>query len=313
MFVATTTGKLFCLAGDDGHEVWRKPFEAAGPVFGAIILRDVNGDSTPDAIIAGGEGAVYAVSGATGTGLWTNTVEGRVESCVALGRAGTNEFVLIGGSGGTLAAFGLHRGELLWSVAIDTPLLLPPRFEELGGQPCVLLPTPKAPGDAHTLTAVSLTEHKATGVSAEFPRRLDLAGTGQTQSIVVAEDGTTCYDATGTNQLWRSDYLAIGAYTADLDGDGTLDLVFNNGPDEIVALSGKDGTLLGRIMLDAPTGRGFTLDDVDGDGNPDIVVGVAQYLRCFSLAGGRKCWSTTRRPSRATTPAASPWIPAIRT
>jgi len=290
VFVATTTGKLFCLAGDDGHEIWRKPFEAAGPVFGVIILRDVTGSGTPDAIIAGGEGAVYAVSGVTGTGLWTNNVEGRIESCVALGRIGTNEFVLVGGSGGTLAAFGLRRGELLWSVATDTPLLLPPRFEELGGQPCVLLPTPKAPGDARTLTAVSLTEHKITGVSAEFPRRLDLAGTGQTQSIVVADAGTTCYDSTGTNQLWRSDYLAIGAYTADLDGDGTLDLVFNNGPDEIVALSGKDGALLGRIMLDAPTGRGFTLDDVDGDGNPDIVVGVAQYLRCFSLAGGRKCW-----------------------
>ena len=291
VFVATTAGKLFCLAGDDGHEIWRKPFEAAGPVFGAIILRDVTGTGVPDAIIAGGAGAVYAVSGATGTGLWTNTVEGRIESCVALGRVGTNEFVLVGSSGGTLAAFGLRRGELLWNVATDTPLLLPPRFEELAGQPCVLLPTPKTPGDERTLTAVSLTEHKITGVSTEFPRRLDLAGTGQPQSIVVTVDGTTCYDATGTNQLWRSDYLAIGAYTADLDGDGTLDLVFNNGPNEIVALSGRDGSMIGRIMLDAPTGRGFTLDDVDGAGNPDIVVGVAQQLRCFSLAGGRKCWS----------------------
>jgi len=291
VFVATTAGKLYCLAGDDGHETWRKPFEAAGPVFGAIILRAIAGDSTPDAIIAGGEGAVYAVSGATGTGLWTNTVDGRIESCVALGRVGTNEFVLVGSSSGTLAAFGLRRGELLWTVATDTPLLLPPRFEELAGQPCVLLPTPTAPGDERTVTAVSLTDHKVTGVSAEFPRRLDLAGTGQPQTIVVTEDGTTCYDATGTNQLWRSDYLAIGAYTADLDGDGTLDLVFNNGPDEIVALSGRDGTVIGRIMLDAPTGRGFTLDDVEGDGSPDIVVGVAQYLRCFSLAGGRKCWS----------------------
>ena len=291
VFVATTAGKLFCLAGDDGHEIWRKPFEAAGPVFGAIILRDVNGDGVPDAIIAGGEGAVYAVSGVTGTGLWTNAVAGRIESCVALGRVGTNEFVLVGSAGGTLAAFGLRRGEALWNVATDTPLLLPPWFEELTGQPCVLLPTPKTPGDERTMTAVSLTEHKVVGVSGEFPRRLDLAGTGQLQTIVVTEDGTTCYDTTGKNQLWQSDYLAIGAYTVDLDGDGTLDLVFNNGPDEIVALSGKDGSLIGRIMLDAPTGRGFTLDDVDGDGHPDIVVGVAQQLRCFSLAGGRKCWS----------------------
>ena len=291
VFVATTAGKLFCLAGDDGHEIWPKPFEAAGPVFGAIILRDVNGDGQPDAIIAGGEGAVYAVSGATGSGLWTNTADGRIESCVALGRVGTNEFVLVGNADGMLTAIGLRRGESLWNVATETPLLLPPSFAELAGQPCVLLPTPKTPGDERTMTAVALTTHKVTGVSAEFPRQLDLAGTGQPQKIVVTDDGTTCYDATGTNQLWRSDYLAIGAYTADLDGDGTLDLVFNSGPAEIVALSGRDGTVLGHIMLDAPTGRGFTLDDVDGDGNPDIVVGVAQYLRCFSLAGGRKCWS----------------------
>ncbi|MEI8062452.1 MAG: PQQ-binding-like beta-propeller repeat protein, partial [Verrucomicrobiota bacterium] len=291
VFIATTAGKLFCLAGNDGHEIWRKPFEAAGPVFGAIISRDVAGNGTPDVIVASGEGAVYAVSGATGTGLWTNTIDGRIESCVALGRVGTNEFVLVGSSSGTLAAFSLRRGELLWSVATETPLLLPPRFETLAGQPCVLLPTPKTPGDGRTLMAVSLTDHKVIGVNAEFPRRLDLTGTGQLQTLVVTETDTTCYDATGTNQVWQSDYLAIGAYTADMNGDGTLDLVFNNGPDEIVILSGNDGLLIGRIVLDAPTGRGFTLDDVDGDGSPDIVVGVAQNLRCFSLAGGRKCWA----------------------
>ena len=290
IFVGTTAGKLFCLAGGDGHEVWRKPFDAGGPIYGAILLRDVNGDGTPDAIIGSGDGSVFAVSGVTGTGLWTNNVEGRIESAVALGRSGTNEVVLVGTSSMFLYCYSVARGELLWRAEAGAPLLFPPRFAELAGQPCALFPTPKSAGDNRTLTAISLTDHKVVGASDEFPQRFDLTGTGAPQQIVVTATGTTCFDATGTNQLWQSEYLAVGAYTADMDGDGTLDLVFNNGPDEIVALSGKDGSLIGRIKLDATTGRGLALDDVDRDGNPDIIVGVAQHLQCFSFTGGRKLW-----------------------
>ena len=290
IFVATTAGKLFCLAGNDGHEVWRKPFETGGPIYGAILLRDLNDTGTPDAIIGSGDGSVCAVSGKTGTGLWTNNVEGRIESAVALGRISSNEVVLVGTSASFLYCFGLQNGELLWRIETGAPLLFPPRFEEIAGQPCVLLPTPKTAGDSRTMTAVSLTEQKVVGVSDVFPQRIDFAGTGTPQQLVVTATGTSCYDATGTNRLWHSDYLAVGAYTADMDGDGTLDLVFNNGPDEIVALSGKDGALIGRIKLDATTGRGLALDDVVRDGTPDIIVGVAQHLQCFAFNGGRKLW-----------------------
>ena len=291
VFVATTAGKLFCLAGTDGHELWRWPFDAGSAIYGAILVRDLNGDGIPDAIIGAGNGLVAAINGATGTGVWTNNIDGRIESAIALGRIGTNEVVLVGTANEKLYCFDLRRGELLWQVEAGAPLLFPPRFEELAGEPCVLLPTPKSPGDNRTMTAISLTAHKVVGVSDEFPQRFDLTGAGATQAVVVTEAGTTCYAAGSTNPIWQSEYRAVGAYTADMNGDGVLDLVFNNGPDEIVALSGKDGTLLGRIKLDATTGRGFTLDDVLRDGAPAIIVGVAQHLQCFSLNGGRKLWS----------------------
>jgi outer membrane protein assembly factor BamB len=106
----------------------------------------------------------------------------------------------------------------------------------------------------------------------------------------MTDDGTTCFKNDGTNILWKSDFVAAGASYADMNGDGWFDLVFNNSPEELLCLSGRDGEALGRITLDASVGRGYTLEDVDRDGLPEICTGAGRRLYCFALFGGRKQW-----------------------
>lgn len=280
VLVATTAGKLYCLAGADGRPVWKQPFDAGGPIVGAILQHANN------LIVGAGNGNVAGISLTDGAALWTVTTRGRIES--TLGLAG--DFIYAGNASKTLFCIDPVKGEVVWNVNVGTPLVSPPRFEQFDNRPVVLLHTPKQPGDERTMTAVSLTDHKVLGVSDRYPRQIDLNGDGQLEQLTVTAAGTTCF--AGTNQLWQSEYFAVGAYTADMNGDGSLDLVFNNGPDELLVVSGHDGTLIGRIHLDAATGRGFALDDVDRDGAPDIICGVGQEIQRLALNGGRKRWVT---------------------
>ncbi|MEI6083791.1 MAG: PQQ-binding-like beta-propeller repeat protein [Verrucomicrobiota bacterium] len=280
VLVATRAGKLYCLAGVDGRPVWPLPFDAGGAIVGPILLHDNT------VIIGAGNGNVAGISLADGTTNWVVTTRGRIESTLAL----TRDALYAGNVNKTLFCIDPVKGEVRWSVNVGVPLLFPPRFETFNGTPVILLPTPKQPGDERTMTAVSLTDHKVLGVSDRYPRQLDLNGDGVLEQLTVTAAGTTCF--AGTNQLWQSEYLAVGAYTADMNGDGTLDLVFNNGPDELLVIDGLDGKLIGRIHLDAATGRGFSLEDVDRDGMPDIISGVGAEIQCLSLNGGRKRWVT---------------------
>jgi outer membrane protein assembly factor BamB/predicted Ser/Thr protein kinase len=283
-------GKLYCINGRTGIQQWSHATN--GPILGPTLLHDVNSDGTLDAIFGSADGWVRAVSGNDGKELWKHQTKGKIESCLAWIRQDAQPVLLAGSSDGRLCVLNPGTGELLWEVNTGKPLLFPLRIEDIhrDGKLTALLPTPKSPADARTHTAVSLDERKVTGVSDTFPRWLDLDGDGQPEKIVVAEDSTTCFKADSTNVLWKSDFPAAAASFADMDGDGWLDFVFNNGSEELICLSGRDGASLGRITLDAGTGRGYTLEDMDRNGLPDICTGAGRRLYCFSLFGGRKEW-----------------------
>jgi hypothetical protein len=223
-----------------GQPVWN--LETHGAILGPALVRKGM------VFVGSADGHVYAAAGATGQIAWKFRTEGRIESCLAL----AGDAVLAGSADHFLYALQPATGTLLWKADAGAPLLFAPR---LAAGPRVLVPTPKAPGDAHTMTAVSLAEHKVLSVGDAFPVAVDLAGNGSTNQIVVSEHGTTCFAGDGKTVVWTNEYAASSAYTADVNGDGWLDLVFNNGPDELLCISGRDGSQLGRIHLETAVGR----------------------------------------------------------
>lgn len=286
--VGSTDHKLYALDGRDGRALWT--YATKGAIVGPALLFDVDGDQTMDAIVGSDDGNLYAVNGRTGVLLWQFPTGGRIQSCVALAREGGEPVVLVGTLGGTLHSVAALTGRSRWKVTVGRALAFPPRLEDLAqnGDLVALLPTPLAPGDARTRTPVSLRRREAGEPSPSFPLWMDLDGDGAAERLLVQAQGTTCYR--GDAVVWETEYVAVTPYFADVDGDGTLDLIFNNGLEQLLCLSGKNGLVLGRMTLEAGVGRGYALDDVDRDGVPDVVVGAGRKLFCLAWNGGRKEW-----------------------
>ncbi|HXI85126.1 MAG TPA: PQQ-binding-like beta-propeller repeat protein [Verrucomicrobiae bacterium] len=291
IIVGSTDHNVYCIDGKTGRALWT--FETHGAIYGPALLNDVNGDGVPDAFVGSDDGNLYAISGADGALLWKFRAVGRINSSVAWARDAGEDVLLVGSLDHNLYCLQPKTGELLWKVDVGAPLYYPARIEDLeqNGKMAALLPTPQAVGDVRTYTAVSLADRKVVGTSAEFPLWVDLSGDGKPEKIVVGEKSTTCFAHDGVTQLWKTDYLVVTPHMADVNGDGVLDLIFNYGPDQLVCLSGHDGSEIGRIKLDAATGRGYALDDIDRDGTPDLVVGAGRKINCFSWVGGRKRWA----------------------
>ncbi len=286
--VGSTDHTLYALDGRDGRALWT--YATKGPIVGPALLHDVDGDKTLDAIVGSDDGTLYALSGRAGALLWQFPTGGRIQSCVALAREGEEPVVLVGTLGGTLHSVAALTGRSRWKANIGQPLAFPPRLEDIAqnGTVVALLPTPQKPGDARTRTPVTLGNQEVGAPSQSFPLWMDLDGDGSPERLVVQERGTTCYR--GDTILWESEYVAVTSYFADVDRDGTLDLIFNNGLEQLLCLSGKNGLPLGRITLEAGVGRGYALDDVDRDGVPDVVVGAGRKVFCLAWNGGRKEW-----------------------
>lgn len=290
IIVGFTDHNVYCIDGKTGRALWT--FETHGAIYGPALLKDVNGDGVPDALVGSDDGNMYAISGADGTLLWKFHAAGRINSSVAWARDADDDVLLVGSLDHNLYCLQPKTGELLWKVDVGAPLFYPARIEDLeqNGKLFALLLTPQTAGDVRTYTAISLAEHKVVGASAEYPFWLDLNGDGKPEKLVVGEKSTICFSHDGVTQLWKTDYLVVTPHAADVNGDGVLDLIFNYGPDQLVCLSGRDGSEIGRIKLDAETGRGYALDDIDRDGTPDLVVGAGRKIDCFSWVGGRKRW-----------------------
>jgi serine/threonine protein kinase/outer membrane protein assembly factor BamB len=290
VLAGSTDRRLYCLNGRTGQPLWL--FQTGGALLGPTLLRDVTGDKIPDAFVGSDDGSIYALSGADGVQLWKFQTRGRINSCLAWGRGENGDLLLAGSADAFLYALRPRTGELAWKTGVEAPLVFPPRVEDLGryGKQHVLLSTPKTPGDVRTRTAVSLAEGEVASVSDTFPHWIDLDGDTKAEKLEMDGDRTRCYEADGATLRWVSDYRALLPSFADADGDGALDVIFNNGPDELLSLSGHDGKEIGRIKLDAPTGRGYALDDIDRDGSADVIVGAGRKVYCFSWAGGRKRW-----------------------
>jgi outer membrane protein assembly factor BamB len=292
VIVGSTDGAVYCLNGRTGQSLWTA--QTQGPILGPVLLRDVNGDKEPDAFFGSDDGSVYAVNGRTGQWLWRRSVSGRVGSCLSWAKDRNTTVLLAGTLDKVLHVIRPGDGEVIGTVSVEAPLAFPPRVEDLSqnGEWVAVFPVPQSATDPLACVAVSLSARQQIPAPSELPHWIDFDGDGRLEKLVATGEGTRCWENDGKTLRWRSPYVAIAPYTADINADGVMDLVFNNGPDALLGLSGQDGSVIGHIILESGSGRGMALDDVDRDGLPDVVLGAGRKVMCFSWSGGRKQWLT---------------------
>jgi outer membrane protein assembly factor BamB len=106
-----------------------------------------------------------------------------------------------------------------------------------------------------------------------------------------------------TELAWEVNFPVIGSLSsprsADLNGDGVLDLVIGAGRNEyqyskqgVLALDGATGALLWEQEADDQVYGSPTFCDINGDGTPDVFIGGrSPYLRALDGKNGRVIWA----------------------
>ena len=105
-----------------------------------------------------------------------------------------------------------------------------------------------------------------------------------------------------TELAWKTSFYKVGTLSspraADLNGDGTLDIVVGAGEAEIadteqgvVALNGADGSLLWQHPADAHMVGSALFHDISGDGAPDVFIGGRKHnLKALDGRDGALLW-----------------------
>jgi Tfp pilus assembly protein PilF len=138
-----------------------------------------------------------------------------------------------------------------------------------------VLPFPGGSNSPQTLGSAAL----SIDWNRDFRMDLVLAGTGGIRLLRQGADGTfrdATAAAAGTDQAVTAD--CVGAWTADIEMDGDLDVVVGEKSGPVIVLRNNgDGTWRQtRPFAGVSDLRGFGWADVDGDGDPDAVLLDAQ-------------------------------------
>lgn len=102
---------------------------------------------------------------------------------------------------------------------------------------------------------------------------------------------------------WSKSLPGLGTFSsprvADLNGDGVKDLILGAGREEflhcdsaVVALDGKDGTLLWTASADDQVFASAAIKDLNGDGTQDVLIGGrTAELKALNGKSGAELWS----------------------
>lgn len=261
-------GYVVCLDASDGSVKWEISVDPNSWVQTAPTVVDLDGDNTPDFVVAtwgfDNNSAIYAYRGIDQTLLWSRPLA----DVAYHGTTVTDIFgdeqpeLVIGDYSGLLYVVEGATGSLLWSY--------------------------QGPGYIGSPVVAA-----------------DLDSDGACELIATSGSSVVVLRSTGA-VLWQYDIPGIygafrGVVVVDLGADNILDVVFGTDGGSVIALRGNDGAELWNINLAEDYGDSFEIStapligDFDGDGNLDLfVVGgkstypdvSGNYGRAYSLKLG---------------------------
>lgn len=279
--VGTFKGKVFMLDGLHG-EVVRTLKVAPGAVQSCPLVFDLSGDSIEDVVVGNfrGDHAIHAVDGETGKEHWSFATKSHIYHGPSLGDIDLDgELDLVFGSyDGNVYALRSRDGSEMWNASAGDHYIM---------SPTTLL---DAVGDRHPEVAVA----------SEFVTLYD-------------HQGGTIWTAPASPDAAAYDAVSRGVSVTDLDGDGTLDLIYLTARGRFVARRATDGAVIS--SLDVANAVGIAADhgshcptiaDLNGDGKVEVflVVGnpgtngagaIGEAVCLTGFEGSGPAWTQMRR------------------
>jgi len=248
--VAGAAGKTFLLKASDGTELWNADYS----MLCDPAIADVDGDGKLEVVFSVSGSVIVALNAEDGTVAWTSAAMGQdAQNNLAIIsdiNADSKPDVVAGARDKKLYVFSGADGTKLWDYTVV-------------GQ-CFSAAVADFDGDGYDDVATTAT--KADGV----------------------ESYVYLLDVQGQALLWQHNIVGKKSYSterspsiADVNGDGTPDVLIAGLSQKLYALSGTDGSEIWTIDTDDPSAGVPAVGDLDGDGTMEIVVSAGNSVQAF--------------------------------
>ena len=292
--VGSADGRVTALKGADGAELWS--VATGGPVFADPRLVDVNGDGHPDVVVGSNDRVLRAIDGKTGAILWTHTFGGVIGGAAMLapldGDAVPDAVVIAGDH--RLSAVSGATGKLLWTAEGTVDGVAEPIGDIDGdGVP-----------DGVCVTASYEALRAFSGKTGRWLWTLPVASHLWPMPVVVDLHGETGVVVASPAQVWvvsardgrplwglrPGGVMTAPPTVADIDGDGTADLV----PVMADVLIAVSGTLGDHRWAGVTAGVVATRPVLQvAKAGPPLVIAASQDrgVRAYDAASGAPRWT----------------------
>ncbi len=293
----TNDGRAHCLNAEDGSPKWIFDIGGCGDV--APVIYDVDGDGELEVIVNGScNPTLFCIDGNTGQELWSTPSGGgdSPPTIADIDNDGSPE-ILFGNFNGQVRIVNGEDGSLAKSIQVN------PNGNAIQTEPTVV----DVNNDGHLdilsanffnddglhvwaidyQTGNALWTNSVTNSGSDFHAYhggilADVDNDGLLEYVIGSNNSTVrAINVEDGSDLWTIDVpgsIMSALSAADLDGDGDLEIAFNNSDPQtfdnrIRVVSGADGLLEWSYPIDFSSFRGFSISDIDGNGQLDLVSG----------------------------------------
>ncbi|PYS85512.1 MAG: hypothetical protein DMF67_00750 [Acidobacteria bacterium] len=246
--VATQNG-VRALRGETGREDWRANVE--GRITGGVAA-DMSGDGSTEVVLVTEDPAkFYVLNGSSGRILAEQKLDGSTSGAPYPFAAGGARGVFLGMKKGRVEFRGAD-GNLISEGKLDGEVTTPPVVVAHGQTPFL------AVGTDNGLWAFSVPDLKPLGVIKAEDDAVrgtlavaDVDGDGAPEIAMVTKRGRVALiNTTDGNVRWSNEGAtdAASATFADVNSDGVLDVIVPGGKDFALAFSGRDGSLVMKVV-----------------------------------------------------------------